>query len=942
MTDQQLCNLCNTEPASDACLCDSKITLLGKSCFLSHIQDATVSHDMIDISLGLSMRSDPELIDRYFSEAIEVAKVINCLKRYETKTLSFLKELETSKKLIFNELELNFSHTFNIFKNVQEELQAALRIMTSYKRTLCSEGSNIIELFKRMGEKGIIHHYYASFTIFSDEALKFIRNLIYLGDSSIIERSEESFFKSYDELFKAYETDNINKQKLIDVLRNEITEKENRYHELQNLFTNSELKTAEVVKELNDVKDKLSKSEFSVKAFKKKETLLKSDLAKMEELKKDLEEAKKNAEMKINSQADRIKALETEVLLLEGNLKRAQDGKKSLEDSLLKSNSEITKLKDLLSKTSEKQLEAEKSLKDLRGKIKTQEAKVIKLQRENKQLEDYRAKNELVIQSRLERKQKLKLSSSFDRVDHYQNFRDKRYIYMTVNGIKSLIQHDVYTKSIEIINLNSLARHFYATSTCVLPNSDVFIAGFGNPVSSEAYLYTSSSRDCIKLPDLFTARYFIALFYWNDSVYAFGGFDGNDRLNVAERFNLTGNSWEKLPNMKYQRESLSCVGLNDKIYLFCGGKDSIEMFSTTTLTYQDVLIPINDPLDYSTGIASMIEERIYLITNKSLQVFDLNLTKVEERINCWNYKTYSINNIVKHKGNIYFYNYHTFLIEKFSTTSLSYKSKPHSTSHYAKNLSKRYLYKTRDNTKSLHQIDVKYKKTEVLDLSKTLNRNFCSSSICMLPNGDIMIAGFKNPLSSECYVYEIGSKSCVKIAELGTARYWIALVCHECVVYAFGGRVDSGVTIKTAEAYDLTTKRWNSLPDMKHPRHLAYCVGLENMVYIFAGGIQSIEEFNIETGSYKVLSVGTDSFYAISVMHNDLIYVIGDSNYKILNKDLEVLEEEKNNWHKESLNYLLGNLVVYHNTIYFYNNGEKNLESFDTLTLKRESVIVNR
>ncbi len=80
------------------------------------------------------------------------------------------------------------------------------------------------------------------------------------------------------------------------------------------------------------------------------------------------------------------------------------------------------------------------------------------------------------------------------------------------------------------------------------------------------------------------------MFYYRGYVYAFGGLNSNK----AERYSLYYNSWQALPDMKYSRGRLYCVGIDDKIYLFCGGYENIEVFNIITLDFKEFTLYDSD------------------------------------------------------------------------------------------------------------------------------------------------------------------------------------------------------------------------------------------------------------------------------------------------------------------------------------------------------------
>ncbi|KAG5010076.1 hypothetical protein JHK87_018591 [Glycine soja] len=71
-------------------------------------------------------------------------------------------------------------------------------------------------------------------------------------------------------------------------------------------------------------------------------------------------------------------------------------------------------------------------------------------------------------------------------------------------------------------------------------------------------------------------RFVLAAVELNGAIYATGGFDGNDYLRSAERFDPRDHSWTKIPNMNVKRGCHSLVVLNEKLYAL-GGFDGDKM-----------------------------------------------------------------------------------------------------------------------------------------------------------------------------------------------------------------------------------------------------------------------------------------------------------------------------------------------------------------------------
>jgi hypothetical protein len=56
-----------------------------------------------------------------------------------------------------------------------------------------------------------------------------------------------------------------------------------------------------------------------------------------------------------------------------------------------------------------------------------------------------------------------------------------------------------------------------------------------------------------------------------------------------------------------------------------------------------------------------------------------------------------------------------------------------------------------------------------------------------MKSGEVIIAGFDNSVNAECYLFCPYSKSCIRLPDLNTPRYYITLLYYDRNAYAFGG-----------------------------------------------------------------------------------------------------------------------------------------------------------
>jgi hypothetical protein len=507
----------------------------------------------------------------------------------------------------------------------------------------------------------------------------------------------------------------------------------------------------------------------------------------------------------------------------------------------------------------------------------------------------------------------------------------RRYIYCPSSCSKYLMQYDIQSEKVKIIDIPSLSINFSNTSSCELPSGDVFLAGFSDPVSSEAFIYEVATQEIINLPPLSYPRYFLALLYHKNYVYAFGGINSNR----AERYSLETSSWEILPKMRYKRAYLSCVVIDDHIYLFYGGYNNIEVFDTNLLQFNNFYLDNSDYYSSIFGVAYRLDDRVYLLTDNLIQIYDTTLNKHTKYSNTYKYIHFSIHSIIPYENSIYYYNFNTFILERIDTTLPRLEP-----SAYPHNLNK-YIYNTRVNTREIHRIDIEYSTLEVFDLSTYLDRNFSNTSVCVLDSGEVVIAGFGEPVVSKCYLFSPFSNSCTRLPNLNTPRCWTTLIYHNNCVYAFGGRISMKKMIKKAERIDMLSKSsWDVLPDMIRQRSTPSCIGVYNKIYIIGGNRSSIEIYNIDTNTYKLSKVSLNTDFVVSVMIDDQIHIIGEKNYKILTKNLKILSELQDEYEGNYSTYTMGNIKYYGGKIYFYNEGSEIFERVDPINFEREVLLI--
>lgn len=177
------------------------------------------------------------------------------------------------------------------------------------------------------------------------------------------------------------------------------------------------------------------------------------------------------------------------------------------------------------------------------------------------------------------------------------------------------------------------------TSTCMLPDGNVILVGFGKGKSEtiygDTYKFITESATCLKLNDLHFPRVFSRLICHGKYLYAFGGgITANHSLipvNKAERIDWSSNEWEILNDMKIERICPGSYYIDYKLWII--GGNPIEY--PPSMEYYDLRngkFSIVDKLIISRGscVAGVIDDRVYII-GEHLQVLNKSNQNIEEK-----------------------------------------------------------------------------------------------------------------------------------------------------------------------------------------------------------------------------------------------------------------------------------------------------------------------
>lgn len=208
-------------------------------------------------------------------------------------------------------------------------------------------------------------------------------------------------------------------------------------------------------------------------------------------------------------------------------------------------------------------------------------------------------------------------------------------IFVAKNGTKKLIKYDTELDSVTTYHLAPfLNNNFSLSSTCLLPNGTVIIAGgYSYPNSlGDTYKIDVSKEPphCVKLANLHYPRYSSRLVCYLDTVYIIGGHNSGS-INKAEKMKVTDSTWSLLPDMKEARHDFGVFTSDKKIYILGG-------YSNHTVEYYDIalncfsMVP-NAKVKAGGVVCAEIDDRIYIIGEKHLKVLNKKFEVVDGKKN---------------------------------------------------------------------------------------------------------------------------------------------------------------------------------------------------------------------------------------------------------------------------------------------------------------------
>lgn len=167
-------------------------------------------------------------------------------------------------------------------------------------------------------------------------------------------------------------------------------------------------------------------------------------------------------------------------------------------------------------------------------------------------------------------------------------------------------------------------------SWCEGPSKQlIFVGGYTNKgFSNEVMLIDPISLNFRTIPSMKTPRAMSAIFYYNNELFVFGGYNGTN-MNLCEKFNFVNNRWVDLPPMPIARSAFNIAESGGILYM-SGDSKRLDAFNPVTSTYVE-----NEAILTEASYSSLVnfKDTLILIQNESVYSIDLNNFSVKKIAN---------------------------------------------------------------------------------------------------------------------------------------------------------------------------------------------------------------------------------------------------------------------------------------------------------------------
>ena len=183
----------------------------------------------------------------------------------------------------------------------------------------------------------------------------------------------------------------------------------------------------------------------------------------------------------------------------------------------------------------------------------------------------------------------------------------------------TLISYEINSCKTRSAELDSFFSFKPGAAYCEIPGQSVIYSGGDiKGGCNEVYQIDPLRGNISSLPCMYTYRSYHSIVYYDNSVYVFGGCNGNTRLNSCEKYDIHKGNWMFLPNMYEARSHFTTAVLKDVFYLGGGmGSNSLEMFEPKSFTFTKLLVSLPH-YSYLTLITALDDRILILQGNKQL------------------------------------------------------------------------------------------------------------------------------------------------------------------------------------------------------------------------------------------------------------------------------------------------------------------------------------
>ncbi|CAG9326341.1 unnamed protein product [Blepharisma stoltei] len=159
------------------------------------------------------------------------------------------------------------------------------------------------------------------------------------------------------------------------------------------------------------------------------------------------------------------------------------------------------------------------------------------------------------------------------------------------NNSKTINILNLITLDKEKINLNLPENLSDSISCCQIPDDRIFC--YGNVIENKQYsglAFIIDKNFEIKIIESYTPCTHSSCAYFDGHVFIFGGKNECQDLNIAAKYSISSNSWQKLPDMLVPSHGCSVVLFNNDFYISGINHDRIYSFNLESERYSDVAV----------------------------------------------------------------------------------------------------------------------------------------------------------------------------------------------------------------------------------------------------------------------------------------------------------------------------------------------------------------